>query len=51
MVKEFVKNYNAILKEMNELYDAPSSRGYDPLSDDEMEAMTDSQIEEWETED
>ena len=49
MVKEFVKNYNAILKEMNELYDAPSSRGYDPLSDDEMEAMTDSQIEKWET--
>lgn len=49
MVKEFVKNYNTILKEMNELYDAPSSRGYDPLSDDEMEAMTDSQIEKWET--
>lgn len=49
MVKNFVKNYNAILKEMNTLYNAPSSKGYDPLSDDEREAMTDGQIEKWET--
>lgn len=49
MVKNFVKNYNAILKEMNNLYDAPSARGYDPLSDDERESMTDDQIEKWET--
>lgn len=45
MIKNFIKSYNAILKEMNELYYAPSSRGYDPLSDDEKEAMTDGQIE------
>jgi flagellar hook-associated protein 2 len=48
MIKNFIKSYNAILKEMNELYYAPSSRGYDPLSDDEKEAMTDGQIEKWE---
>lgn len=49
MVKNFVKNYNAILKEMNTLYNAASTRGYDPLSDDERESMTDDQIEKWET--
>lgn len=49
MVKNFVKEYNSILKEMNTLYYANSSRGYDPLTDDEKEAMTDDQIEKWET--
>ncbi|MDF2472545.1 MAG: hypothetical protein K0R21_327 [Anaerocolumna sp.] len=49
MVKNFLKSYNEILEEMNELYFAPSTRGYDPLSDDEKEAMTDDQIEKWET--
>lgn len=49
MVKNFIKSYNEILKEMNDLYYAPSSRGYKPLSDDEKEAMTDDQIEKWET--
>lgn len=48
MVKNFIKSYNEILKEMNTLYYADSARGYDPLSDDEKEAMTDSQIEKWE---
>lgn len=49
MVKNFIKSYNDILKEMNTLYYANSSRGYDPLTDDEKEAMTDDQIEKWET--
>lgn len=48
-VKEFVTEYNKILKEMNTLYYATSSRGYEPLSDDEKEAMSDDQIEKWET--
>lgn len=47
-VKKFITNYNAILKEMNELYYAGSARDYAPLSDDERESMTDSQIEKWE---
>ncbi len=47
-VKNFVKKYNEILKEMNDLYFADSSRGYEPLSDDEKAEMTDSQIEKWE---
>lgn len=49
MIKDFVKEYNSILKEMNTLYYADSARGYDPLSDDEREAMSDDEIEKWET--
>lgn len=48
-IKKFVTNYNAILKELNTLYYAESARGYDPLSDEEKEAMTEAQIEKWET--
>lgn len=48
-IKKFITNYNSILKELNTLYYADSARGYDPLSDDEKEAMTDAQIEKWET--
>lgn len=48
MVRNFVKGYNELLQEMNTLYNANSSRGYNPLTDDEKEAMTDDQIEKWE---
>lgn len=49
MVKDFVKQYNEVLAEMNKLYYADSARGYDPLSDDERDAMSDTEIEKWET--
>ncbi len=49
MVKNFVKNYNAVLTELNSLYYADTAKGYDPLSDDEKEAMTEEQINKWET--
>lgn len=48
MVKNFVKSYNSILEEMNTLYNAASAKGYEPLTDDEKEAMSDKQIELWE---
>ena len=48
MIKDFVKSYNEILKEMNVAYNADSSRGYDPLTDEERASMTDDQIEKWE---
>ncbi|MDE6636017.1 MAG: flagellar filament capping protein FliD, partial [Lachnospiraceae bacterium] len=47
-IKSFITEYNSILGEMNKLYHAGSARGYDPLSDDEKAAMTDSQVELWE---
>ena len=49
MVKDFVKQYNELLEEMNGLYNAKSSRGYEPLSSDEKEQMSDNEIEMWET--
>lgn len=48
MIKDFVKSYNEIIKEMNTLYDAPSSKGYAPLSSDEKAAMSDKEVELWE---
>lgn len=47
-VKEFVKQYNELLEEMNTLYNAGSSRGYEPLTSEEKEAMSDDEIELWE---
>lgn len=49
MIKNFFKEYNSIINEMDKLYNAESSKGYDPLTDEEKEAMSDSQIEEWES--
>ncbi|MDF2544800.1 MAG: hypothetical protein K0S47_4518 [Herbinix sp.] len=49
MVKSFVTGYNELLKEMNEAYNSAAAKGYDPLTDEQKEAMTDSQIEKWET--
>lgn len=47
MVKNFVKSYNELIKEMNELYNASSAKGYDVLTEEEEEAMTDDQVEKW----
>lgn len=49
VVKDFVKQYNELLEEMNTLYNAKSSRGYEPLSSDEKEQMSDDEIKLWET--
>ncbi len=48
-IKDFFKEYNAILEEINTLYNAGSARGYEPLTDEEKEGMTEEQIELWET--
>lgn len=47
-VKNFIKQYNELLEEMNKLYDADSAKGYDILTEEEREAMTEEQIEKWE---
>lgn len=48
-VKDFLTEYNNILKEMNTLYNADSAKGYEPLTDDEKDEMSDTEIEKWET--
>lgn len=48
-VKEFISTYNSLINEMDTLYNASSSKGYEPLTDDEKSQMTDDEIEKWET--
>lgn len=48
-IKDFVEQYNSALSEMNKYYYADSARGYDPLTDDQKEAMSDEEVEKWET--
>ncbi len=48
MVKNFLKEYNSIINEMDKLYNAESAKGYEPLTDDEKDAMSDSEVEDWE---
>lgn len=47
-VKDFLKQYNELVIEMNQKYNAESAKGYEPLTDEEKEAMTDDQIKDWE---
>jgi flagellar capping protein FliD len=48
-IKKMLSGYNDVLKEMNTLYYADSSKGYEPLTDDEKDAMSDTEVEKWET--
>ena len=48
MIKNFLTEYNKLIVEMDSLYNAESSKGYDPLTSEEKQAMADSEIEEWE---
>ncbi len=48
MVKNFFKQYNDLIKEMDTLYNADSAKGYEPLTDDEKDAMSETEVEKWE---
>ena len=48
MVKNFLKEYNAIINEMDKLYNADSAKGYEPLTTEEKDALSDTEIEEYE---
>ena len=48
MIKNFFKEYNELLIEMDTLYNADSAKGYEPLTDEEKEAMSEKEIEKWE---
>lgn len=47
-VKKFVNDYNALIEEMNTLYNAERVKDYEPLTDDEKAAMSEEEIEKWE---
>lgn len=47
-IKNFLTEYNTLINEMDKLYNAESASGYEPLSDEEKESMSESEIEKWE---
>ena len=47
-IKGFLKEYNSVMKEMNTLYNADSAKGYEPLTSEEKEAMSDDDVKLWE---
>ncbi len=47
-VKDFIKEYNALIKEMNTLYNADSAKDYDMLTDEKKESMSDDEVKDWE---
>ncbi|MDY3908545.1 MAG: flagellar filament capping protein FliD [Eubacterium sp.] len=47
-IKDFLKEYNSVMKEMNTLYNAASAKGYEPLTSEEKEAMSDDDVKQWE---
>ena len=49
MIKKFIKEYSDLVNEMDSLYNATSAKGFEPLTNEEKESMTESEIEEWET--
>jgi flagellar hook-associated protein 2 len=49
MIKNFLTEYNSIINEMDKLYNADSASGYEPLTDEEKSAMSDTEIEKYET--
>lgn len=48
-IKDFLTEYNEVINEITKLYNADSASGYEPLTDDEKDSMSDTEIEKWET--
>lgn len=48
-IKDFFSDYNDLINSMTKSYNAESASDYEPLSDDEKESMSDTEIEKWET--
>lgn len=48
-IKGFISKYNELIKDMDTAYNAASAGDYEPLTDDEKDSMTDTEIEKWET--
>ena len=48
MVKNFIKKYNELINEMDKLYNAKSASKYEPLTAEEKDALSDTEVEEWE---
>lgn len=49
MVKKFLKEYNAVINELDKLYNAASAKGYEPLTSEEKDALSETEVKEYET--
>ena len=47
-IKDFLTEYNSVINEMTKLFNADSAKDYEPLTDEEKDAMSDTEIEKWE---
>lgn len=48
-IKELFSQYNSVINEMTKLFNAESAKDYEPLTDDEKSAMSEKEIEKWES--
>ena len=48
-IKDFFSKYNEVINKINKLYNAHSAKDYEPLTDDEKAAMSDTEVEKWES--
>lgn len=48
VVKNFIKQYNELINEMDKLYNAESAKNYRMLSKEEKEEMSEDEVKEWE---
>ncbi len=47
-IKGFVKEYNELIKELDTIFGADSAKGYEPLTSEEKDAMSEDEVEKWE---
>lgn len=47
-IKDFLSGYNDLINAMTSSFNAESSKDYEPLTDEEKEAMSEKEIEKWE---
>lgn len=47
-IKSLFTEYNDVMKAMSSAYNADAAKGYEPLTDEEREALTEKQADDWE---
>lgn len=48
MIKDFFKGYNELINGMDAAFNATSAKGYEPLTTEEKDAMSDTEVDNWE---
>lgn len=48
-IKDMLKEYNNLVNELDKLYNTKNKKGYEPLTDEEKDAMSEKEIEKWES--